>query len=249
MSEELNYVYSEYVGQAFAGMLADASLPSFWAGVLQTIGIDILLAGDNALVIAMACRRLPPQARMWGMILGAGVAVLMRIGFTAVIAFLLTVPGLKIAGGLALFYITVKLLAAEEEADGEGVEACERLWRAVRIIALADLVMSLDNVIAIAAASKGHALTFAIGLMASVPLVVAGAGFVMTLLGRYPVLIWAGGGLLGWVAGQVIGADPAFNRWFSSHYHQHLEFGCAAVGALAMLAAGHFLRRRETSPA
>jgi YjbE family integral membrane protein len=246
----LDMLSSVDIDQTLASIWADVNLPSFWAGVLQMIGIDILLAGDNALVIALACRKLPPRVRTWGMALGAGVAVLMRISFTALIAVVMAAPYLKIAGGLALFYITFKLLASEEEGDNERVGAGERLWHAVRIIALADLVMSLDNVIAIAAASKGHALTFGIGLMASVPLVVAGAGVFVTLLNRYPWLVWAGGGLLGWVAGQVIANDPVVSGWFTQPYHRDVELTAAAAGALAMLATGHVLRRRrESEPA
>lgn len=236
-----------WVDAALASMWADITLPSFWAGVAQMIGIDILLAGDNALVIALACRSLPARTRMWGMVLGAGVALLMRVGFTAVITTLMALPYLKIAGGLALFYITFKLLASEDEDGDQRIGAGERLWHAVRIIALADLVMSLDNVIALAAASKGHMLTFTIGLLASVPLVVAGAGAFMTMLTRYPWLIWVGGGMLGWVAGQVIASDPVVAGLFAHHYHYHIEAASGIAGALAMLATGYHLRRQRES--
>src|SRR5262249_37416253 len=153
--------------------------------------------------IAMACRGLPPRQRLWGMILGAGVAVVLRIVFTFVVASLMTLPYLKIVGGLALFYIAAKLLVPEDQDDGEG-EAVEPLWRAVRIVAIADIIMSLDNVIAIAAAAAGNMALLVLGLAISIPLIVAGAALIMALLDRFPILVWAGAALLGWIVGEVI---------------------------------------------
>jgi YjbE family integral membrane protein len=233
---------------------ADVNMPSFWGGVLQMIGIDILLAGDNALVIALACRRLPPGVRVWGMALGAAAAVFLRIGFTLVITILMALPYLKIAGGLALFYVAWKLIKPEDEDAGDAIKPGERLWQAVRIIVVADIVMSLDNVIALAAASKGHPLTFIIGLMASVPLVVAGAGVVMTVLTRFPMLIWAGGGLLGWIAGDVIACDPVVASLFPHHLTpdelNSVRVTSAILGALAILYAGRaFFLGKKSEPA
>jgi YjbE family integral membrane protein len=238
----------------FSGVWADMGQSSFWIGVMQIIWIDILLAGDNAVVIALACRNLPPKMRVWGMVFGAGAAILLRILATLVIATLMTVPFLKIAGGLALFYIAVKLLVPEDEENaGDKIASSERLWQAVRIIVLADLVMSLDNVIAIAAASKGHALLFIFGLAVSIPLIVAGAGMVMTLLTRFPALIWAGGALLGWIAAQVIFNDPAirpfFDRRFGMDTAHMLEYLAATAGALAVIAAGYKVRPGPSQPA
>ncbi len=237
------------LGAAFAGLAADMSMTKFWIGVLEIIWIDILLAGDNAVVIALACSKLPRNLRVWGMALGAGVAVLMRIMFTLVVALLMTVPFLKIAGGMALFYIAFKLLTPEEEQHNDDIEASTRLWRAVRVIALADIVMSLDNVIAIAGASGGHVALFVFGLAASIPLIVAGARVVMMLLTRYPVLVLAGGALLGWIAGQVIATDPAVKGLLLEHYGQGfaraVEFTLAAAGALVILAAGWRIRGRD----
>ncbi len=245
---------------SFAALWADMSMAAFWAGVLQIIWIDILLAGDNAVVIALACRKLPRRLRMWGMVLGAGVAILMRIAFTLVVATLMTVPYLKIAGGLALFYIAVKLLMPEENGGRDGsIAAGERLWQAVRIIAVADIVMSLDNVIAIAAASKGHTALFVFGLAASIPLIVAGARLVLALLTRYPIIVWAGGALLGWIAGQTIVTDPAAHAFLIELFGPDIwapveVFGAALLplpeivavvtGALIVVGAGLVLRSR-----
>src|SRR6202790_1419743 len=157
--------------------------PQFWVALLKIMWINVLLSGDNAVVIAMACLGLPPRQRLWGMILGAGVAVVLRIVFTVVIAQLMLLPYLKLIGGLALFYIAAKLLVPEDEDESE-VEAVEHLWRAVRIVAVADIVMSLDNVIAIAAAAQGNFALILIGLAISIPLIVAGGGPVLVLLAR-----------------------------------------------------------------
>ncbi len=242
------------LGAAFSGLVADMSMTKFWIGVLEIIWIDILLAGDNAVVIALACRKLPRNMRVWGMALGAGVAVLMRIMFTLLVAMLMTVPFLKMAGGAALFYIALKLLTSEEEEHGDDVEASTQLWRAVRVIAVADIVMSLDNVIAIAGASDGHVALFVFGLAASIPLIVAGARVVMALLSRYPFLVWAGGALLGWIAGQVIATDPIVKSLLLEYYGhgvaRAVEFTAAAAGAVAVLAAGRKIRGRGVpSPA
>ena len=235
---------------AFANLWTDMHLSSFWISVLQIIWINILLSGDNAVVIALACRNLPPRVRMWGMVLGAGVAILLRIAFTLVIATLMELPYLKIVGGLALFYIAVKLLVPEDENEGN-VEASTRLWSAVRVIALADIIMSLDNVIAIAAAAKGHVALFVFGLAVSIPLIIAGARIVMELLTRYPVLVWAGGALLGWISGQVVATDPIVFDYVTQHYGGHtaelVEYSSALVGAVLVVAIGWSVRRNRES--
>src|SRR5665647_1396964 len=170
----------------------DMGHAEFWVALAKIMWINILLSGDNAVVIAMACQGLPQRQRMWGMILGAGVAVLLRIVFTGVVASLMLLPYLKIVGGLALFYIAAKLLVPDDPEEGEA-EAAEHLWRAVRIVAIADIIMSLDNVIAIAAAAGGNMALLVIGLAVSIPLIVAGAALIMSLLDRFPILVWAGG--------------------------------------------------------
>lgn len=235
---------------ALSSLQDDMGTSAFWIGVMQIIWIDILLAGDNAVVIAMACRGLPENIRYWGMILGAGVAILMRIVFTFVVVTLMTMPFLKVAAGLALFYVAIKLLVPEDEgAHGEEIKASTKLWGAVRTIAIADVIMSLDNVIAIAAASKGNVALFMFGLAASIPLIIAGASVVMGLLTRFPVLVWAGGALLGWIAGHVIATDPVVHGWLLQSYGENFayiaEYVSAVLGAVIVIAAGMYFRRQH----
>jgi YjbE family integral membrane protein len=235
-------------------LFADLFTPAFWVGVGQIIGVNVILSGDNAVVIALACRMLPARQRLWGMILGAGVAVLLRVIFTVVVAELMTYPYLKLIGGILLFWVAVKLVVPEED-DGEGkIEAAENLWRAVRIVAIADIVMSLDNVIAIAASAEtaaarvdlAHAaaikMTLIIfGLATSVPLIIAGAAILMALLDRFPILVWAGAALLGWVAGDIIAKDPAVISWIGPDLAHRVEYWAAAVGAAFVVTAGYVL--------
>jgi YjbE family integral membrane protein len=166
--------------------------------LLQIIWIDILLSGDNAVVIAMACRSLPANRQKLGIGLGAGTAVVLRIVFATVITYLLAIPYLRIAGGALLLWIAIKLVKSEED-EAHHLTAHESLFGAVRTIALADLVMSLDNVVAIAGAAKGNVSLFVIGLLISIPFVVGGAALITTLIQRFPILIWFGGALLGWI--------------------------------------------------
>ena len=174
------------ISNFFTQFHAEMQQPAFWVALGKIMWINILLSGDNALVIAMACRGLPPRQRFWGMILGAGVAVLLRIIFTVIVVTLMGLPFLKLVGGLALLYIAAKLLVPEHEGEG-GVDSAAHLWAAVRIVAIADIVMSLDNVIAVAAAANGSIPLLVIGLAISVPLIVAGAALIMALLTRLPV--------------------------------------------------------------
>ena len=222
--------------------------PQFWVAALEIIVINILLSGDNAVVIAMACRGLPHRQRVWGMILGAGVAVGLRIIFTGVVASLMTLPYLKIIGGLALFYIAAKLLVPDDPDESEA-EAAEHLWRAVRIVAIADIIMSLDNVIAIAAAAGGNMALLVIGLAVSIPLIVAGAALIMSLLDRFPILVWAGAALLGWIVGEVIATDPVVAGWLNANYGaavaHKVEIGAAVTGAVLVLVVGGVWRRSK----
>jgi YjbE family integral membrane protein len=175
--------------------------------ILKIIWINILLSGDNAVVIALACRALPPRQRFWGIILGAGAAVILRVIFTVGLQYLLGLPWLRLIGGVLLLWIAVKLLI-QEEADETSVASSESLWGAVRTVAIADIVMSLDNVLAIAAAARGDTMLIVFGLAISIPLIVAGATLIMALLTRFPILVWAGAGLLGWIAGELLMEDP-----------------------------------------
>jgi YjbE family integral membrane protein len=228
--------------------LGQVTQPAFWVALGKIIWINILLSGDNAVVIAMACRGLPPKQRLWGMVLGAGVAVVLRIIFTVVIASLMLLPYLKLVGGLALFYIAAKLLVPDDENE-EGVEAVEHLWRAVRIVAIADIVMSLDNVIAIAAAAQGNLVLLVLGLAISIPLIVAGAALIMSLLDRFPILVWAGAALLGWIVGEVIATDhaiePLLVERFGGGGAHTVELVTAAIGAVLVLIVGGLWRRSK----
>jgi YjbE family integral membrane protein len=239
---------------AFNNIALEIEQPAFWVAVLQIIWINILLSGDNAVVIALACRDLPQRQRVWGMVLGAGVAVGLRIVFTLIVTTLMLLPYLKLVGGLALLWIAIKLLVPEGDHDGDGkVEASENLWRAVRIVAIADIIMSLDNVIAIAAAAKGSTLLLIIGLGISVPLIIAGAALIMTLLDRFPLLVWAGAALLGWIAGEVIATDPAVSAFigerFGAESHHTVELATAALGAFLVVLTGWMWRRSKAEAA
>jgi YjbE family integral membrane protein len=223
---------------------------AFWAAVLQIVFINILLSGDNAVVIAMACRSLPRRERIWGMVIGAGVAVLLRLVFTGLVGRLMLLPYLKLIGGVALIYVAAKLLVPER-TDRSKVEAVAQLWRAVWIVVVADIVMSLDNVIAVAAIAQGSILLLAIGLAVSIPIILAGAALIMVLIDRLPVLVWAGAGLLGWIAGEVISTDPAISRYvigkFGEPFAKQVELAAAISGILLVIAVGGLWRQFQLS--
>jgi|SRR4029079_12080038 YjbE family integral membrane protein len=223
--------------------------PGFWLAVLQIIWIDILLSGDNAVVIALACRKLPMRQRMWGIVLGTIVAISLRVGFTGIVTTLMTMPYVKLIGGLLLFWIAVKLLGGEENSQSE-IEPVDSLWRAIKIVAIADVVMSLDNIIAVAAASRGSVSLLLFGLAVSIPLIMAGAALVIALLERFPVIVWAGAALLGWIAGEIITGDPLFANHLDPATAHRVHFAGAAVGAILVLFIGMLRRRwiRRSAP-
>ncbi|WP_420132947.1 TerC family protein [Rhodopseudomonas sp.] len=194
---------------------SDVQQPAFWLSVGKIIWINVLLSGDNALVIALACRGLNAQHRLWGMILGAGAAVVLRIIFTGIVATLMEWPYLKLIGGLALLVIAAKLLVPEND-DEDSVQSGKHLWHAVQIVVVADIIMSLDNVIAVAAAANGSVPLLILGLAISVPMIVAGAALIMLVLEKLPLLVWLGAALLGWIAGEVIATDPAIHPLMSA---------------------------------
>ncbi|MBR1086720.1 TerC family protein [Bradyrhizobium manausense] len=255
------------IGAFFSQFRNEMAEPTFWIAVGKIIWINVLLSGDNALVIALACRGLKPRHRLWGMVLGAGAAVLLRILFTGIVASLMALPYLKLVGGLALIVIAAKLLVPENEE--EDVESASHLWQAVQIVVVADIVMSLDNVIAVAAAANGSVPLLVLGLAISVPLIVAGAALIMALLSKLPILVWAGAALLGWIAGEVIASDPgvepklhmlfdgplgttldnmlAMFRIPSQFAHggAGAEYLCAVFGIIVVLVVGSIWRRRS----
>jgi YjbE family integral membrane protein len=200
-------------------MLANEMMrPAFWLAALQIMGINILLSGDNAVVIALAVRALPPRERFWGMVLGAGCAAVLLILFTGIVATLLKLPYLKLIGGLALFWVAVKLVAPQPHDDEDTPEAVEDLWRAVRVVVVANIVMSLDNVIAVAAAAGGNYLLLGLGLAISIPVVIAGSALFLAILERFPWVVWAGGALLGWIAGGLLPDDGFVAQYIAKLY-------------------------------
>jgi len=226
-------------------MLEEIASQAFWVGLLKIIGVNVVLSGDNAVVIALACRGLPPRERMWGMIIGAGFASVLLIVFTVLVAKLLTLPYLKLAGSIALIWIAIKLLAPQSHDQEDTPEAVEDLWRAVRIVVIADIVMSLDNVIAVAAVAKGQYILLTIGLVVSIPMVIAGSAIILALLERFPILVWGGAAILGWVAGEIFSSDPVVIGFFSMFDPTHLEIGAQIVGAVLVVTSGYIWRRRH----
>ena len=202
----------------------DLTSPGFWLAVLQIIWIDVLLSGDNAVVIALACRELPPRARLRGMVIGASVSAVLLVTLTAVASMLLRLRYLQLAGGVALLWIAVKLLAPQPHDEEGSRKAAHDLWRAVRIIVIADMVMSFDNVVAIAAIAKGRVALLIAGLAVSIPVVFAGSAVTLWLLKRYPILVWGGAATLGWVAGGMFVTDPVV-----AEIRPHYIEGVAAI--------------------
>jgi YjbE family integral membrane protein len=222
---------------------SELAQPTFWLAALEIIWINLLLSGDNAVVIALACRNLPPRERRWGMVLGAGVAVLLRIAFAGVVSVLMALPYLKIIGALTLLWVAAQLLVPPAH-DGEGTpEAGEDLWRAIKIIAIADVVMSLDNVLAVAAVAKGDYVLLAFGLAVSIPLVVAGSAVVLALLQRFPFLVWGGAAVLGWIAGDILNTDPVVTHLSLGLDADTIELALELAGVAIAVAAGLILRR------
>jgi len=199
--------------------------------VLEIFWINILLSGDNAVLIALACRRLPAEQRRLGVLLGAAGGVILRIGFTLVIVQAMSAPFVRLFGGVLLLYVAIKLPLESE--DDKKVEASPNLWSAVAAIIAADAIMSLDNVIAIAAAAHGSMTLIVFGLALSVPIIMFGAGVLLALFRRFPILMWAGAALLGWVAGELCASDV----FWQSHGvgAQAASIWFAGAGALIVL--------------
>lgn len=215
--------------------------PAFWLAIGQIIWINILLSGDNAVVIAMACRSLSEKQRIWGMVLGAGVAVLLRIIFTGIVTTLMNMPFLKAAGAIALLYIAIDLIRPKAEDGDDAVAGADTLFRAMMTIAVADVVMSLDNVVAIAAVAKGSWLLLLIGLGVSIPMIVAGSAIIMAMLDRFPLLVWAGAALLGWIAGDLFLNDVGIMSQIGSDMAHRYEMVSAVAGAVVVVGVGLWL--------
>ena len=190
--------------------------PTIWAALMMIIGINIVLSGDNAVVIALACRSLPPAQQKRAIMLGTVGAIVLRVVLTAFAAMLLTKPWLKLIGSVLLIWIAIKLLVPEEEGDGADDENAG-MFAAIKTIIIADLVMSLDNVIGVAAAAKGNVTLLIIGLLISMPMIIYGSTVIMKLMGRYPVLITLGAALLGYVAGEMGVSDPVVTDYIAGN--------------------------------
>jgi YjbE family integral membrane protein len=209
--------------------------PEFWVGLLKIIWINILLSGDNAVVIALAARGLPPEQQRKAILFGSGAAVVLRIGLTIIAAWLMALQGLQVIGGLLLLWIGAQLLANEEESDSDAKEQAN-LSSAVRTILIADVVMSLDNVIGVAAAAKGDQLLLIIGLAISIPLVVFGSSMMIKLMERYPSIITFGAALIGWVGGETIASDVLLKEFVADNSWFH--YACSAAGAAIVILWG-----------
>jgi YjbE family integral membrane protein len=230
----------------------------FWIALGQIIIIDILLGGDNAVVIALACRKLPPEQRRKGIIWGTAGAIILRVILIAFAMTLLALPFLKFVGALLLVWIGVKLIAPDEDAH-DGIQGSDKLLAAIKTIIVADLVMSVDNVIAIAGAAQSSGehqlLLVTLGLLISIPIIVWGSQLVIKLMDRFPLIIVAGGMLLGWIAGGMLVSDPVFantEKWLwmpKLEQTKVLHYGAQVFGALLVLAIGKFVASRRPKTA
>ena len=236
--------------------------PDFWVAVGQIILIDIVLGGDNAVVIALACRKLPPKQRTRGILWGTAGAIVLRVILIFFALTLLAIPYLKIVGAVLLLWIGVKLLLPDHEDEHGSIQASDKLWAAVKTVIVADFVMSLDNVIAIAGAAEAaggsHKMPLVVfGLLVSIPIIVWGSQLVIKLMDRYPFIITGGGMLLGWIAGTMAVTDPAVLGWMPLEAPAKpgavpevvatVRYAAGAAGALFVLAVGKWAasRRRE----
>jgi YjbE family integral membrane protein len=229
----------------------------FWLGLLKIIGVNIILSGDNAVVIALAARSLPAKQQKQAIFWGAGAAIVLRILLTLFAVALLALPWLKIVGSLLLFWIGIKLLIPEDEDPD--IKAHEHLMSAIKTILIADLVMSLDNVIAVAAAAGGNVVLLVLGLAISIPLVIFGATLLIKLMERFPIIITIGAALIGWVAGEMLVADLALKGSLSSLGAVYqgdrpyaggvsLEYVAGAAGVIIVVAVGTWFARAKTAP-
>ena len=216
--------------------------PDFWIGLLKIIWINIILSGDNAVVIALAARALPPEQQRKAVLFGSGAAVVLRIILTVVAAKLLALSFLQIIGGLLLLWIGTQLLGEEDDEEGESKEH-SGLMSAIRTILIADLVMSLDNVIAVAAAAKGDVVLLILGLAISIPLVIFGSTLMIKLMDRFPIIVWLGAALIGWVGGETIISDVVLKSFVDANGWVH--YAGPAIGAALVLGIGKWSSRRS----
>jgi YjbE family integral membrane protein len=226
------------------GFLTD---PEFWARWVGIVIIDLTLAGDNALVIALAVRTLPRRQRFWGRLWGTLGAVALRLAFITIITYLLRIPLLQLAGGVLLIWIALKLIRQQAGAEGHVRQSASTL-EAIWIIILADLVMSLDNVLAVAAAARGDLLLVAFGIALSLPLVIWGSGILASLMNRFAWIVWLGGGILGYVAGEMILKDRLVHGWLGSGLAGMLHYALPLILSGVITALGWWLARGQRRP-
>ncbi|HEY4918750.1 MAG TPA: TerC family protein [Xanthobacteraceae bacterium] len=209
---------------------AHLSSPQFWWAVFSIFVINGLLSGDNAVLIALACRGLPRRERFWGMVIGAGVASVLLIVFTAVVSSLMQLPYLRFVSGLILVWIAIRLAGPADHDEG-AAEAAKDLWRAVRLVVVADIVMSLDNVVAVAAIANGQYILLGLGLVISIPIVIGGSALVLALIERFPIVVWIGAAILGWVAGELLATDPMVQQHLAAVAHVDVGVDSRLFGA------------------
>jgi YjbE family integral membrane protein len=217
--------------------------PAFWAALGSIILANVLLSGDNAVVIAMAARGLPVHQQKKAILFGSAAAIVMRIVLTLIAVKMLTLPYLKLVGGLLLLYIGTNLMA-EDDAQHDHAAKPTGIATAVRTILMADLVMSLDNVLAVAAAAQGNTLLLVIGLAVSIPLIVFGSTMLLKVMERFPLIITAGAALLGWLAGEMMLTDPALHDWFGDIPENGVRVA-GVVGAILVVTVGKWLQKRK----
>ena len=218
----------------------------FWVTLGQIMMINIMLSGDNAVVIAMASRALPPKQQKQAILFGSFGAIFLRIVLTFFAVMLLALPWLKLVGGLLLLYIGVKMLIPDEEE--KHLDGHTKLWSAIKTIIVADFIMSLDNVLGVAAAAKGNLVLLVIGLAISIPLIIYGSTLLLKLMNRYPIIITLGGGILGWVAGEMAVTDPVLASWVEANAHWMQE-AVPAAGAAFVIVLGKWLAARKAGGA
>ena len=224
-------------------LFAPVFTPFFWTALLKIIGVNIVLSGDNAVVIALAARGLPPHQQKKAIFWGSGAAIILRIVLTIFAVKLLALPWLKIIGALLLFWIGIKLLVPEDE-DDDGIKSHGHLGAAIKTILIADLVMSVDNVIAVAAAAKDDILLLTLGLAISIPLIIFASTLLLKLMDRFPIIITIGAALIGWVAGEMAWDEKVLEP-FTSQYPQWFEYLAAAAGAIFVVGIGKVLTARQ----
>ena len=221
--------------------------PVFWMALLKIIGVNIVLSGDNAVVIALAARSLPGKQQKLAIFWGSGAAIVMRIVLTLFAVALLQLAWLKLVGSVLLLWIGIKLLTDEEDGDG-GVKSHDSMLAAIKTILIADLVMSVDNVIAVAAAAKNDTLLVVIGLAISIPLIIYASTLLIKVMERFPIVISIGAALIGWVAGEMAW-DETVIKSFTSQYPQWFEYLAAVAGAVTVVTVGKLLAKRREATA